>query len=76
MPDKYSGSNESGDCIYRNVPKYRNELEIPKRTIKYIGKCRFGSLIVCTKIEKVLKNVCTGIDKLLSVLTSIIYRRK
>ena len=34
-----------GDCIYRNVPKYRNELEIPKRTIKYIGKCRFGSCL-------------------------------
>ena len=33
----------SGDCIYRNVPKYRNELEIPKRTIKYIGKCCFHS---------------------------------
>ena len=32
-----------GNCIYRNVPKYRNELEIPKRIIKYIGKGRFGS---------------------------------
>ena len=32
-----------GNCIYRKVPKYRNELEIPKRIIKYIGKGRFGS---------------------------------
>ena len=26
------------NCIYRNVPKYRNELEIPKRTINIQGK--------------------------------------
>ena len=51
-----------GNCIYRNVPKYRNELEIPKRTIKYIGKYRFGSCLN-TGIEKVLKNVCTRIEK-------------
>ena len=38
-----AGAVVRGNCIYRNVPKYRNELEIPKRTIKYIGKYRFGS---------------------------------